>query len=100
MFRIMAGVAIGLASVVSPMYIAEISPLHSRPPGGMNQFAIVIGAMSSYGVCYFLSFSGNWRMMFASAAIPTMGLMFGLIFIPQSPRWLAQKGGSMKPFKS
>jgi SP family arabinose:H+ symporter-like MFS transporter len=92
-FRIMAGVAIGLASVVSPMYIAEISPAAIRGRlVGMNQFAIVIGAMSSYGVSYFLSFSGNWRMMFACAAIPTIALMLGLLFIPQSPRWLAQKG--------
>lgn len=92
-FRIMAGVAIGLASVVSPMYIAEISPASIRGRlVGLNQFAIVIGAMSSYGVSYFLSFSGNWRLMFACAGIPALALMLGLIFIPQSPRWLAQKG--------
>jgi SP family arabinose:H+ symporter-like MFS transporter len=92
-FRILAGVAIGLASVVSPMYIAEISPAAIRGRlVSLNQFAIVIGAMSSYGVSYFLSFRGNWRLMFACAAIPTLAFMFGLIFIPQSPRWLAQKG--------
>jgi sugar porter (SP) family MFS transporter len=92
-FRIVAGVAIGLASVVSPMYIAEISPAAIRGRlVSMNQFAIVIGAMSSYGVSYFLSFRGNWRLMFACAAVPTLAFMFGLIFIPQSPRWLAQKG--------
>jgi SP family arabinose:H+ symporter-like MFS transporter len=92
-FRIVAGVAIGLASVVSPMYIAEISPAAIRGRlVSMNQFAIVIGAMSSYGVSYFLSFRGNWRLMFACAAIPTVAFMFGLAFIPQSPRWLAQKG--------
>src|ERR1019366_8658319 len=57
-FRIMAGVAIGLASVVSPMYIAEISPAAIRGRlVSMNQFAIVIGAMSSYGVSYLFSFS-------------------------------------------
>jgi SP family arabinose:H+ symporter-like MFS transporter len=92
-FRIMAGVAIGLASVVSPMYIAEISPAPIRGRlVSLNQFAIVIGAMSSYGVSYLFSRSGNWRMMFACAAIPALGLMLGLLFIPQSPRWLAQKG--------
>jgi SP family arabinose:H+ symporter-like MFS transporter len=92
LFRILAGIGIGLASVVSPMYIAEISPAAIRGRlVSMNQFAIVIGAMSSYGVSYFFSFSGNWRMMFACAAIPTLGLMVGLLFIPESPRWLAQK---------
>jgi sugar porter (SP) family MFS transporter len=91
-FRIMAGVAIGLASVVSPMYIAEISPAPIRGRlVSLNQFAIVIGAMSSYGVSYLFSHSGNWRLMFACAAIPALVLMVGLLFIPQSPRWLAQK---------
>jgi sugar porter (SP) family MFS transporter len=91
-FRILAGVAIGLASVVSPMYIAEISPASIRGRlVGLNQFAIVIGAMSSYGVSYLYSFSGNWRMMFACAAVPTLALTVGLLFIPESPRWLAQK---------
>lgn len=99
-FRIIAGVAIGLASVVSPMYIAEISPAAIRGRlVSMNQFAIVIGAMSSYGVSYLFSFSGNWRMMFACAAIPTMALMIGLLFIPESPRWLAQKGKFDGAFK-
>jgi SP family arabinose:H+ symporter-like MFS transporter len=92
LFRILAGIAIGIASVVSPMYIAEISPASIRGRlVSMNQFAIVIGAMTSYGVSYFYSFSGNWRMMFACAAVPTLALMVGLLFIPESPRWLAQK---------
>jgi SP family arabinose:H+ symporter-like MFS transporter len=92
-FRIVTGVAIGLASVVSPMYIAEISPAAIRGRlVGMNQFAIVIGAMSSYGVSYIFSSSGNWRAMFACAAVPALALMIGLFFIPESPRWLAEKG--------
>lgn len=91
-FRILAGVAIGLASVVSPMYIAEVSPAPIRGRlVSLNQFAIVIGAMSSYGVSYLFSFSANWRAMFACAAIPTLALMIGLLFIPESPRWLAEK---------
>jgi MFS transporter, SP family, arabinose:H+ symporter len=99
-FRIVAGVAIGLASVVSPMYIAEIAPAAIRGRlVSMNQFAIVIGAMSSYGVSYLFSFSGNWRAMFACAAIPTMVLMIGLLFIPESPRWLAQKERFSEAFR-
>lgn len=92
LFRILAGIGIGLASIVSPMYIAEISPASIRGRlVGLNQFAIVIGAMASYGVSYWFSFSSNWRMMFACAAIPALALMFGLFLIPESPRWLAQK---------
>ena len=92
-FRIVAGVAIGLASVVSPMYIAEIAPATIRGRlVGVNQFAIVIGAMVSYGVSYLFSFSGNWRAMFACAAIPAVALVIGLFFIPESPRWMAEKG--------
>ncbi len=97
-FRIMAGVAIGLASVVSPMYIAEISPASIRGRlVGLNQFAIVIGAMSSYGVSYFLSFSGNWRLMFACAGIPALALMLGLIFTPKVHVGWRRKAGSTKP---
>lgn len=92
-FRIVAGAAIGLASMVSPMYIAEVSPAGIRGRlVSLNQFAIVIGAMSSYGVSYLFSFSGNWRAMFACAAIPALALMIGLLWIPESPRWLMEKG--------
>jgi SP family arabinose:H+ symporter-like MFS transporter len=92
LFRIVAGAAIGLASVVSPMYIAEIAPASIRGRlVSMNQFAIVIGAMSSFGVSYLFSFSGNWRAMFACAAIPALALMIGLVWIPESPRWLMEK---------
>lgn len=98
-FRILAGVAIGLASVISPMYIAEISPAAIRGRlVSLNQFAIAVGAMASYGVSYLFSFSGNWRMMFACAAIPSVALMAGLVFIPESPRWLTQKGRSAQAF--
>ncbi len=91
-FRIVAGAAIGMASMVSPMYIAEVSPAAIRGRlVSMNQFAIVIGAMSSYGVSYLFSFSGNWRAMFACAAIPALALMIGLLWIPESPRWLTEK---------
>lgn len=91
-FRIVAGIAIGLASVVSPMYIAEISPARIRGRlVSLNQFAIGVGALSSYAVSYNLSFSGNWRLMFGLAAVPASGFLIGLGFIPQSPRWLVQK---------
>lgn len=94
-FRIVGGVGVGLASVVSPMYIAEVAPARAR--GGLvtlNQLAIVLGAIGSYAVCYSLSLSGGpdiWRWMFALECVPVLVSAVGLIFVPESPRWLVQK---------
>ena len=94
-FRILEGVGVGLASVVSPMYIAEVSPARIRGfLVTLNQFAIVTGSLCSIIVGYFLSFSGNWRMMFALAVLPVICLLLGLTFVPESPRWLMEKGES------
>jgi SP family arabinose:H+ symporter-like MFS transporter len=91
-FRIIGGVGVGLASVTSPMYIAEMAP--SRLRGRLvtvNQLAIVIGALTSIIVAYGLSGSGNWRAMFASELIPVVLFFVGLSFAPESPRWLFEK---------
>jgi MFS family permease len=93
--RVLGGLAIGIASTLSPLYIAEISPAKSR--GLMvclNQLAIVIGILLSYSVNYLLTGAGpaNWRWMFASAAIPSICFLIALLFISESPRWLLQKG--------
>src|SRR2546430_284670 len=93
--RILGGIAIGMASTLSPLYIAEISPARSR---GLlvclNQLAIVTGILLSYSVNYLLTGAGpaNWRWMFASAALPSLCFLLTLLFIPESPRWLVQKG--------
>jgi sugar porter (SP) family MFS transporter len=93
--RLVGGVAIGIASTLSPLYIAEISPAQKR---GLlvclNQLAIVTGILLSYSVNYLLTAAGptNWRWMFASAALPSMAFFLTLLFIPESPRWLMQKG--------
>ena len=93
--RLLGGVAIGIASTLSPLYIAEISPAQKR---GLlvclNQLAIVAGILLSYSVNYLLTGAGpaNWRWMFASAAVPSIAFLFTLLFIPESPRWLLQKG--------
>jgi SP family arabinose:H+ symporter-like MFS transporter len=92
LFRIVGGIGVGLVSVVAPMYIAEISPRRIRGSlVSLNQFAIVTGALMSYVAAYLLSFSGNWRLMFGSALPPAIVFLIGISFIPQSPRWLAQK---------
>ena len=93
-WRFVGGVGVGLASTVSPMYIAEVSPARLR--GRMvvvNQLAIVIGLSLSVYVTHLLSFGGgHWRWMFATMALPASVLLAGLFFVPRSPRWLAAKG--------
>jgi sugar porter (SP) family MFS transporter len=93
--RIVGGIAIGLASTLSPLYIAEISPARSRGLlVSVNQLAIVTGILLSYGVNYGLAGAGsaNWRWMFASAAVPSAFFLLALLFVSESPRWLVQNG--------
>ncbi len=103
-FRFLGGVGVGAASMTSPMYIAEISPARIR--GRMvsvNQFAIISGMLVVYFVNYFITLHGEsigpawnelygWRWMFGSEALPAVTLLVLLFFVPESPRWLAEKG--------
>ena len=91
-FRFLGGIGIGLASVISPLYIAEISPAKNRGAMvTMNQLAITIGGMSSVIVCYNLSFGDHWRWMFGSEVFPILVFLIALIFVPETPRWLMGK---------
>jgi len=93
LWRFVGGMGVGLASTVSPMYIAEVAPARLR--GRLvvvNQLAIVIGLSMSVLVTYGLSFGGHWRIMFATQALPVLCLMIGLLLVPESPRWLAAAG--------
>jgi sugar porter (SP) family MFS transporter len=92
-WRFVGGMGVGLASTVSPMYIAEVAPAHLR--GRLvvvNQLAIVVGLSLSVLVTYWLSFGGHWRWMFATQGIPVVLLAIGLLIVPESPRWLAMAG--------
>lgn len=91
-FRFMGGIGIGLASIVSPMYIAEVAPASIRGRlVTINQFAICIGLLSAVIVSYFLSFGMHWRLMFGSQGLAVIIFIGGLFFIPESPRWLIKK---------
>ena len=93
--RMVGGLAIGLASTLSPLYIAEISPARIRGLlVSVNQLAIVTGILLSYSVNYGLTGAGpaNWRWMFASAAVPSAFFLLTLLSVPESPRWLVQMG--------
>src|SRR5467141_2771140 len=93
--RLFGGLAIGLASVLTPVYIAEISPSKNRGTlVSLNQLAIVIGILAASLVNWQLSRMGeaSWRWMLAVAAIPAVAFFAGLFAIPESPRWLIGRG--------
>ncbi len=107
-FRIIGGVGVGLASMVVPMYIAEIAPPAQRGSlVAFNQLAVVIGIVLVYFVNYFIALQGNadwnlqqgWRWMFGSGAIPAFLYMVLIFIIPESPRWYAEKSKDVKALR-
>ncbi|SNQ42929.1 D-xylose transporter XylE [Cellulophaga lytica] len=104
-YRIIGGIGVGLASMLSPLYIAEISPANKRGKlVSMNQFAIIFGMLVVYFVNYFISSQGDdswlntvgWRWMFASEIIPASLFLFFLLFVPDTPRSLVLKSNPKK----
>lgn len=109
-WRILGGVAIGLASNLSPMYIAEVAPAQMRGKlVSINQLTIVIGILLAQYLNWFLvrklppgatdefirnSWFGQqgWRWMFGLTAAPALVFFLGMLFVPESPRWLAKNG--------
>lgn len=116
-WRIVGGFAIGLASGISPVYIAEISPAALRGRlVSLNQLAIVFGILLAQIVNWLIarpvppnasaqdiliSWNGQWgwRWMFAVTAIPSLLFLIATFFVPESPRWLAIKGRSQQAFQ-
>jgi SP family arabinose:H+ symporter-like MFS transporter len=97
LFRITGGVGVGLSSLASPMYIAEVSPARQRGRLGiMFQLAIMIGAVAATIAAFFLAkytpATISWRLMLVSVGVPVLVFMALLVRVPQSPRWLAEKG--------
>lgn len=93
-FRLLAGVAVGAAALVCPMYIAEMAPSGLR--GRLvtfYQLAIVTGLLLGYLTDYALLNTGenNWRWMFSSQTIPAVLFLIGLVGVPESPRWLIKR---------
>lgn len=98
-YRILGGLAVGGASVLAPMYIAEVSPAQLR--GRMvsiNQLTIVIGISLAYYSNYFLLEIGenSWRWMFAAEAVPSLLFFVALFIVPESPRWLVARNDETK----
>jgi sugar porter (SP) family MFS transporter len=93
--RFALGLSVGTASFVSPMYLAELAPKRIR--GGLvsfNQLMIVTGILCAYIADFALKGIGanNWRWMLGLGAVPGVFLAVGMLFMPNSPRWLAERG--------
>ena len=104
-YRILGGIGVGLASMVSPMYIAEVAPADRR--GNLvswNQFAIIFGMLVVYFVNYTIALQGDatwlhtegWSWMFASEIIPAVLFFVLLMFVPETPRYLVMRGKGEK----
>src|ERR1700716_3128858 len=102
-YRIVGGIGVGIASMLSPLYIAEISPPAIRGKlVSFNQLAIVGGILLFDFVSWFVASQGDdawvkstgWRLMLASEAIPAAILLILLMFVPDTPRWLVLRGRS------
>nr|WP_255552945.1 sugar porter family MFS transporter [Longitalea arenae] len=97
--RFAAGIGVGMASMLSPMYIAEISPPAVRGRNvAINQLTIVIGILVTNLVNYLLADNGPdaWRWMFGLGAVPSLLFLLGVMWLPESPRWLMQAGQQEK----
>jgi len=91
-WRFIQGASVGAASVVSPMYIAEISPAHARGKlVSLNQLTIILGILLAT-VCAFVfgdpANPESWRWMFGSAVVPASLFFITVFLIPETPRWL------------
>ncbi|MGN6533002.1 MAG: sugar porter family MFS transporter [Ginsengibacter sp.] len=95
--RFAAGIGVGMASILSPMYIAEVSPPNLRGRNvAINQLTIVLGILITNLVNYGLADKGAdaWRWMFGFGIIPSVLFFLGVLRLPESPRWLLKAGKS------
>jgi SP family sugar porter-like MFS transporter len=104
LWRMCGGLAIGLASSLSPMYIAEVSPAGMRGRlVCLNELTIVIGILMAQITNWLIASHGSgdllqrnadvgWRWMFGATAVPASVFLLGMFFVPESPRWLALRG--------
>ncbi len=91
--RFMVGLAVGVTSMITPLYIAEVAPPKIRGAlVTLNQLAIITGIVVAYGADYYFAQSSNWRAMFISAVVPSVILLAALVSLPESPRWMAAQG--------
>ncbi|GAB92944.1 sugar porter family MFS transporter [Gordonia rhizosphera] len=96
--RVILGLAVGAASTVVPVYLAELAPYEIRGSlAGRNEVMIVVGQLAAFVVNAIIGnvwgeHEGVWRIMLAVAALPAICLMVGMLRVPESPRWLISQG--------
>ncbi|GAB3609033.1 sugar porter family MFS transporter [Humibacter ginsengiterrae] len=96
--RVILGLAVGAASTVVPVFLAELAPFEIRGSlAGRNEMMIVVGQLAALVVNAIIGSIWNdvgwiWRVMLAFEAIPAAALFIGMLRMPESPRWLAEKG--------
>lgn len=95
--RLITGIAVGISSYITPLFIAEMAPSEKR--GGLvllNAIAITGGETLSFLIDYLLAPINAWRIMFAAGLIPAILLFVGMLLLPETPRWLVLKGSINK----
>jgi sugar porter (SP) family MFS transporter len=91
--RFIIGLAVGSAALVVPLYLSEIAPTEIRGAiSSLNQLMIVSGILAAFIVNAILASSGNWRLMLGLAAVPSIVLLVGMLFMPETPRYLVHTG--------
>jgi sugar porter (SP) family MFS transporter len=93
LFRIILGLAVGTAALTVPLYLSEIAPTEIRGAiTSLNQLMITVGILVAYIVNALLADAGAWRWMLGLAVIPSLVLLVGMYFMPETPRWLVSRG--------
>lgn len=91
LFRVELGIAVGGASTLVPVYLSEMAPAAMRGRiAALNTVMCGIGLLLAYVVNFIYSATGNWHYMLAWAVVPSVILVIGMFFVPESPRWLVE----------
>ncbi|MGH3855767.1 MAG: sugar porter family MFS transporter [Pseudonocardiaceae bacterium] len=96
-FRLVLGLAVGIASVMVPLYLAEMAPARDRGVvTSLNQYMIIVGVALAAAVGYGLAFVGSWRWMLLIGVFPAVVLMAGMLVMPDTPRSLVRRGQAQR----